>query len=173
MLSKGGQRNVYQVLSNGFLAVFFSFLYIIDCGYGERPIDFVNDYRATRYTLAVLSNMANFLFVWRKFVALNNVVFVVVVCFIASLCCSCGDTLSSELGPVLGNTSNNNVFHVIKLKMVPKGTNGGISFWGTLASFLGGFLVGLAYYLTLKICLFIGDLDYSSKYSIFFDQFLS
>ncbi len=66
----------------------------------------------------------------------------------------CGDTFASELGSVLGNSTR--VFHVVKLKWVPKGTNGGISFFGTLASFYGGLFVGLAYYVTLKVCLFFG-----------------
>ena len=123
---EGGQRDAAQVLSNGFFATFFSILYLIDCGYGERPIDFVYDYKATQYSLAVLG----------------------------SLCAACGDTFSSELGVVLAGNSSNTVFHIIKWKRVPKGANGGVSFLGTCASALGGFLVGLAYYVSLKICLF-------------------
>ncbi len=53
---KDGQRDAAQVLSNGFFAAFFSVLYILDCGYGEKPIDFIYDYKATRYSLAVLGN---------------------------------------------------------------------------------------------------------------------
>jgi uncharacterized membrane protein len=74
---------------------------------------------------------------------------------LASLSCCCGDTFASELGTVLGGwkkskkSRNENVFHVTKWKRVPRGTNGGVSVWGTLASLLGGFCVGLAYYLTL------------------------
>ena len=71
--------------------------------------------------------------------------------FKASLSCSCGDTLASELGPILFNKSNKWAFHIILWKKVPKGTNGGISFFGTLSSILGGFIVGLAYYLALKL----------------------
>ncbi len=42
-------------------------------------------------------------------------------------------------------------FHVIQLRKVPKGTNGGISVYGTLASVFGGFVVGLAYLLVLQV----------------------
>jgi uncharacterized membrane protein len=49
-----GQRDAAQVLSNGFMATFFSVLYLLDCGFGEKPIDFIYDYKATRYSLAVL-----------------------------------------------------------------------------------------------------------------------
>lgn len=77
-----------------------------------------------------------------------------------SLCCMCGDTFSSELGPVLGKAQTQ-VFHIVKLTWVPKGTNGGISFFGTLVSFFAGLFVGLGYYLTLKICLYLGDITTS------------
>lgn len=91
----------------------------------------------------------------------------------------CGDTLASEIGPVMGvgkvvasakssGSQQQQVFHVIKWKRVPKGTNGGISFCGTVASFVGGLVVGLGYYVTLKICLFIGSLEPSSIHSFFF-----
>ena len=52
--------------------------------------------------------------------------------FKASLGCSCGDTLASELGSVIGGGKKNAVFHVIEMKMVPKGANGGVSLVGTL-----------------------------------------
>jgi uncharacterized membrane protein len=55
---KDGQRDAAQVLSNGFFATFFSVLYLLDCGYGETPIDFLHDYKASRYSLAVLGIFA-------------------------------------------------------------------------------------------------------------------
>lgn len=57
-----------------------------------------------------------------------------------------GDTWASELGTVLGT---GNPFLITTLKRVPKGTNGGISIIGLIVSFLGGTLVGLAYFLTI------------------------
>lgn len=79
----------------------------------------------------------------------------------ASFGCSCGDTLASELGPVLGNSKSQPAFHIIQLKNVPKGTNGGVSFYGTIASGIGGIAVGLGYYIALAIaCLFSKSLNY-------------
>ena len=80
-------------------------------------------------------------------IKLNIVYFV----FKASLCCSCGDTLASELGPVLGDINKKYAFHILKWKKVPQGTNGGITFIGTLASIVGGLIVGLSYYSSLKL----------------------
>jgi len=132
------RRNAMQVIANGLLPSLFSALYVIDCGTGERPIDFTRDYKATSYTIAIL----------------------------ASLCCSCGDTLASELGTVLGNSKK--VFHITQWKLVPKGTNGGISLFGTLASAFGGFAIGLAFYVTLKFTTFT-----SKKHlAIVYDRFL-
>jgi uncharacterized membrane protein len=51
---KGGQRDATQVLSNGFFPALFATMYLVECGYGERPIDFLNDYKCTWYTMAIL-----------------------------------------------------------------------------------------------------------------------
>ena len=75
----------------------------------------------------------------------------------AALCCCCGDTLASEIGTVCPESSINRTIHVFKWKRVPKGTNGGVSLCGTLASIFGGFIVALAYYLVLSFNLYLGD----------------
>ncbi|KAE8741148.1 hypothetical protein FOCC_FOCC013310 [Frankliniella occidentalis] len=71
---EGGQRNWVQVLCNGGMAAQLSFLYILDLGCGERPINFVDDYRGSWLNLGVLGAFA---------------------------CCN-GDTWASELGTVVG-----------------------------------------------------------------------
>ena len=53
------------------------------------------------------------------------------------------------------NKSSKTAFHLVQWRRVPKGTNGAVSFVGTLASALGGFLVGLAYYVTLECMLYL------------------
>lgn len=50
----GGQRDWLQVVSNGFFATFYSLFYIIECGYGEKPIDFEHEYKSSWYSVAVL-----------------------------------------------------------------------------------------------------------------------
>lgn len=40
---------------------------------------------------------------------------------------------------------------------MPKGTNGGVSLCGTLASIFGGFIVALAYFLVLSFNLYLND----------------
>ncbi|XP_064545810.1 transmembrane protein 19 [Drosophila montana] len=68
-----GQRNWVQVLCNGGMATQLALLYLIDCGSGERSIDFAKEYRSSWLGIAVMSAFA---------------------------CCN-GDTWSSELGSVL------------------------------------------------------------------------
>ncbi|BFF96979.1 transmembrane protein 19 [Drosophila madeirensis] len=68
-----GQRNWVQVLCNGGMAAQLALLYLIDCGCGERAIDFSKEYRSSWLGIAVMSAFA---------------------------CCN-GDTWSSELGSVL------------------------------------------------------------------------
>ncbi|XP_055705668.1 transmembrane protein 19 [Phlebotomus papatasi] len=68
-----GKRNWIQVLCNGGMALQLALLYLIDCGPGERPIDFGRLYRSSWLGIATLSAFA---------------------------CCN-GDTWASELGSVL------------------------------------------------------------------------
>lgn len=71
-----GQRNWVQVLCNGGMATQLALLYLIDCGSGERAIDFAKEYRSSWLGIAVMSSFA---------------------------CCN-GDTWSSELGSVLSKS---------------------------------------------------------------------
>ncbi|KAM3965230.1 transmembrane protein 19 [Aphomia sociella] len=57
-----------------------------------------------------------------------------------------GDTWASELGTVI---TNSEPYLITSWKRVPKGTNGGVSLIGTLFSAIGGFMIGLSYYLAI------------------------
>ncbi|GAB0093943.1 Transmembrane protein 19 [Sergentomyia squamirostris] len=71
-----GKRNWVQVLCNGGMALQLCLLYLIDCGVGERPIDFGPLYRSSWLGIALMSSFA---------------------------CCN-GDTWASELGSVLAKS---------------------------------------------------------------------
>lgn len=43
----GGQRNWMQVLCNGGVGAFLALCHLIECGVGEKPIDFENYYVAS------------------------------------------------------------------------------------------------------------------------------
>ena len=64
--------------------------------------------------------------------------------FISSIACCCGDTWASEIGIVLGTSPR----LITTLKHVPKGTNGGVSMPGLLASAGGGLLIGVVYFIS-------------------------
>ncbi|PSN47157.1 Transmembrane protein 19 [Blattella germanica] len=72
---EGGQRTWLQVLCNGGMATQLAFLYFLDSGCGERPIDFIKDYRASWLAVGVMGALA----------------------------CANGDTWASELGAVIGH----------------------------------------------------------------------
>lgn len=59
--------------------------------------------------------------------------------------CCLGDTLASELGIL----SSSPPLLITTLKPVPPGTNGGISLGGTIASVIGGCVVGLTLFVSL------------------------
>ncbi|XP_052777177.1 transmembrane protein 19-like [Mya arenaria] len=118
---EGGQRNWIQVFCNGGIAAQLAFLYLLEVGCTEKLIDFERYYIASWLSIAVMG----------------------------SLCCSCGDTFSSEIGSVFGKSKT--AWLITTFQSVPKGTNGGISVIGTLASFVGGAVVSVAFYLTLVL----------------------
>lgn len=74
------------------------------------------------------------------------------VAVLGSFACSCGDTWASEIGTVI---SSHVPVLITTFSKVPVGTNGGITITGTIASILGGTMIGLAYFITLLTLLTI------------------
>ncbi|XP_014242309.1 transmembrane protein 19 isoform X2 [Cimex lectularius] len=73
---EGGQRNWIQALCNGGMATQLALLYLLEAGSGERPIDFIQDYRSSWLALGVVGTIA----------------------------CANADTWASELGTVLSKS---------------------------------------------------------------------
>lgn len=65
----------------------------------------------------------------------------------AAFACCNGDTWASELGIL----SKSDPFLITTFEKVPRGTNGGVSYWGLFVSFLGGIFIGVFYYLATII----------------------
>ena len=63
---------------------------------------------------------------------------------LGSISCCCGDTWASEVGSVLNLSPR----LITSCRHVPRGTNGGVSLPGLLASGLGGLLIGTIYCVT-------------------------
>lgn len=59
-----------------------------------------------------------------------------------------GDTFASEIGIAMPELRSDPVLVLMPWKTVPRGTNGGISIQGTIASILGGLLIGSVYFLS-------------------------
>lgn len=120
---QGGRRNWIQVISNGGVGMEISILLLIEKGpANEMPMNFPYDYFPTWLSIAFLGSMA----------------------------CACGDTLASELAPVLSRARPRLITNLFV--EVPKGTNGGVTLSGLLFSALGGFICGFTYYIFTIIC---------------------
>ncbi|KAL8967726.1 MAG: hypothetical protein Q9197_005275 [Variospora fuerteventurae] len=63
---------------------------------------------------------------------------------------SAADTFSSELGIL--SKSRPRLLTSWSFRKVPPGTNGGITFWGTMAGFLGAFIIAVTSVLLLPFC---------------------
>ncbi|XP_005105222.1 transmembrane protein 19 [Aplysia californica] len=70
------------------------------------------------------------------------------VAVMSAIACASGDTFASEIGTVVGNLDP---VHIITLRRVPRGTNGGVSLVGTLSSMFGGAVVGIPCYFTVLL----------------------
>lgn len=78
------------MLCNGGVATELACMYIIEHGCGETVIDFAHDYSTSWLSTALLGSLA----------------------------CSCGDTLASELGLVIGSSDP---WLITTLERVPRG----------------------------------------------------
>lgn len=117
------KRNWIQVISNGGVGMEISILILIEKGpANELPINFPYDYFPTWLSIAFLGSMA----------------------------CACGDTLASELAPIISTEQPRLITN--PLVKVPKGTNGGVTIFGLFCSAFGGFICGLTYYIFTLIC---------------------
>jgi uncharacterized protein (TIGR00297 family) len=116
---EGGQRNYIQVLCNGGVGSLFAFVYLLEIGVGELPVNFEKHYYASLLNIAIM----------------------------ASYACVNADTWASELGIL----SKSDPVLITTLKRVPRGTNGGISLFGLVVSFLGGIFIGLFHYVSTII----------------------
>lgn len=122
-LETAGKRNWIQVISNGGVGMEMAILLMLEKGpANELPINFPYDYLPSWLSIAFLGSMA----------------------------CACGDTLASELAPVLSSATPRLIIN--PLAKVPKGTNGGVTLIGLVFSAVGGFVCGLTFFTFTHIC---------------------
>ena len=130
---KGGQRNAVQVISNGLVGCIFAVSFAVASSpsyslaevlsYRELPLDSISS-------------------LWPR---------VFLIGYLAHFACCNGDTWASELGIASGSAYPFLLLGVkvtgapIVFQRVPRGTNGGMSLVGTVASIAGGLFIGLSF----------------------------
>lgn len=72
---------------------------------------------------------------------------VLITSLIGTISCCNGDTWSSEIGTAIGSDTPR---LITTFRKVPIGTNGGVTLVGTIASALGGAVIGVSYVLTVR-----------------------
>ncbi|GAB4821976.1 hypothetical protein N2152v2_009022 [Parachlorella kessleri] len=121
---EGGQRSASQVLANSLGGALFALGTALVQGRGERPALFGSS--GTGCTCSLPGGGSQ-----------------LVAAFVAFYACCCADTWSSEVGIV----SKAPPRLITTLKVVPPGTNGGVSLLGIAAAAGGGVLMGVSYFL--------------------------
>lgn len=134
---EGGQRTAIQVISNATGATCCCLLWLYTYG--------------TQYSLIDAPLQASF----GSIPSLSSLLLAGIIGHYA--CCT-GDTWASEVGP-----ASRGVVRLIipPFKVVPKGTNGGISLVGTMASLVGGLFIGISVSLVDILWLALGYVAYS------------
>lgn len=133
--TRGGRRNWIQVLSNSLLAtlvaVVFFFVYGEDqyISFAKYPV-MGQKYMSLMNGWILIPKYNFSAYLWALYVAHYAV--------------AAGDTWASELG-ILSSVQPRLVTSFFT-RTVPPGTNGGVSVLGTLASGLGGLMIGLTFY---------------------------
>lgn len=135
-----GQRNATQVLANSAMATVVAALYFLVIGEDRHTVEFT-----LGHGIRILMDQAGATDavgrVFRKQLASY-----LWAMYVAHYACANGDTWASELG-ILSKSRPRLITSFLLRTEVPKGTNGGISLEGTLASALGGALVGLVFWI--------------------------
>jgi len=128
-------RNFYQVLANGSIPLTFS---IISCLFIQQ------DPSTSKYDIFFNKiNLECFQYTYN-----DERYYFILIGSLASLCSTLGDTFSSELG-ILSKSKPRLITNLSKV--VPPGTNGGVTFSGLLAAAFAGFLLGFLTYIFLLI----------------------
>ena len=130
---KGGGRNYIQVFSNGGWQTIIACVYIYICRYwgsnrkGDNSIT-----RDAKERQMVIDSRNPFNSLATKLQCMS----------LSAYACACGDTWASELGIL---STSKPILITQPWRFVAKGTNGGISLIGTLASAGGGASIGLGH----------------------------
>lgn len=148
--AQGGQRDAWQVLCNSFVsataALLFRLLYQDPaqwkdgkawCLFEKAPSNFFGSKSALENILPDL--------IADNLITRHTPRFLVLL-MIGHFACCMGDTLASELG-ILAKKPPRLILP--PFKVVPPGTNGGLSVQGTLGSLIGGAFIGLIAGLTI------------------------
>lgn len=125
----GGQRNWIQVLANSLLSTCVAVVYFIYIGE-----DININYHNTNAGNSMVSVMGHSM-------SKDHLASQLSCMYLAHYACCTADTWASEIGIL--STSQPRLVTSFFIRSVPHGTNGGVSWEGTLASALGGAFIGL------------------------------
>eukprot|EP00762_Andalucia_godoyi_P004726 ANDGO_03632.mRNA.1 VTE6-related protein At5g19930 len=122
---EGGQRNWEQVVANSLFACMLCILHRVSVPW--KTVQLLRESGA-------IVDFVNPQFIWHSFVF---------TCFLGFYSCTNGDTWASEIGILFSKEP----FLITGFRRVPRGTNGGVSIAGTLASIFAGVFIGLPFVL--------------------------
>ncbi|KAA0157439.1 hypothetical protein FNF29_00015 [Cafeteria roenbergensis] len=135
---EGGQRDAWQVLTNSGIALALSVAHVVllgtdgDAGPQGGPLP--------APTAALVKSLVGHATALPDECAAAALRTALLCAIVGHFACACGDTWASELGVL--SPCRPRLVTSCCLRVVPPGTNGGVSFLGTAASCAGGLFVG-------------------------------
>lgn len=142
-----GQRNASQVLTNSLLATVIAVVFYYVIGEDNHNVEFAYG----KEIRGLLLELDNIMYQKSHVDSESAKIFYRIIAsylwsaYVAHYACANGDTWASELGIL--SKSNPRLITSLFTQAVPRGTNGGVSWEGTIASALGGALIGLTFWI--------------------------
>ena len=167
--TEGGQRNWVQVLSCSFFATLVAIAFYVIVG---------EDCHVSYNGISASDQMSRVTFMDREYTFHRQEAATLLwTMYVAHYSCAAADTWASEVGIL--SKEKPRLITALLLREVPHGTNGGVSWLGTIASAAGGSFIGFCFWVLSRVSYFVppvsahNNIHVGSQYPMIFVGFIA